>query len=128
MAPSADSKISVENPGIDPGASRMRSGRSTNELIPQQDVMVTGLAPNNHIGVITPASPHTLPHKTGGSFFNPYFSLPDPRHPATIASFRRDSVRLNPALAPKDVRTIAKGVAHTLCGSTRKPFIHIQVF
>jgi hypothetical protein len=29
-------KNDVENPGIDPGASRMRSGRSTNELIPHQ--------------------------------------------------------------------------------------------
>ena len=28
-------KQKVENPGIDPGASRMRSGRSTNELIPR---------------------------------------------------------------------------------------------
>ena len=26
----------MENPGIDPGASRMRTGRSTNELIPQK--------------------------------------------------------------------------------------------
>ena len=78
MAPSADFKKAVENPGIDPGASRMRSGRSTNELIPQQDVVVTGLAPNNYIAVITPASPHTLPHKTGGSFFNLIFLCPTP--------------------------------------------------
>ena len=30
----------MENPGIDPGASRMRSGRSTNELIPQLFVAI----------------------------------------------------------------------------------------
>ena len=34
ISPGSKRNKNLENPGIDPGASRMRSGRSTNELIP----------------------------------------------------------------------------------------------